>query len=229
MATIDILNNKQYTLLTELESIKSLLDNDNRQVDNIPLLQYPVSSPSLSHEPERTRADFTAAVTNKDNNNQNVNIEFDKAHHNVGTTHVTAVLADISSMQSSLNGTNVLPGQRSLFTNTEAKISTHKTSEPPAVDNSAHQKASSLPENPFLPAHLRQRLNNQHAAESSAQNDILNNMNESADEQRLSTANASYTQRLIDQLVSHHLPKIEAELRRKLVAVVKNHNDQLQK
>jgi hypothetical protein len=228
MATIDIFTNKQHTLLTELESIKSLLDNDNKQVDNIPLLQYPVSSPSLPHEAERTRADLTATVTNKGNNNQNVNTEFANVNHDAVTTNVTAVLADISSMQSSLNGTNALPGQRSLFTNAKAKISTHKISEPQLVDNSADQKASSLAENPFLPAHLRQRLNNQHAAESSDQDDILNNMDEPADEQRLPTANASYTQRLIDQLVSHHLPKIEAELRRKLVEVVKNHNDQLQ-
>jgi hypothetical protein len=247
MATIDILNNKQHTLLTELESIKSLLDN-NRQVDNIPLLENPVSSQSLPHKHELTKAALTTAVTSDDggesNNSQNRNGEIDeinseyKNKSEVETTmlssfNTAAFSMDDADTQGVLNSKNVLPGQRSLFIDTKTKASTHSVDDAQPVDNSAHKKASSLSENPFLPAHVRQRLKNQSVAYTAAENNIQSVMDshidKHADEQELPTKNASYTQQLIDQLVAHHLPKIEAELRQKLIVVVKNYNDQLQK
>jgi hypothetical protein len=197
--TKDLLNTKQHTLLTELESIKNLLDD--QEADNIPLLQDSI----ITKEPE---IETTPSVT-----------------------------------------AGVLPGQRSLFKESkfkdskfnEARLKSELKSEniPLKTFSNNHPRndalavpekesgttgiakstnTSSLSNNPFLPAHVRQRL----------QRDA-NNEQSSDDEKRVVTVNASYTQHLVDQLVAHHLPKIEQELRRKLLEVVKNHNDTIKK
>ena len=74
--------------------------------------------------------------------------------------------------------------------------------------------ASSLSNNPFLPMHVRQRLQQDASNKHSNQD---------------TSVNASYTKQLVDQLVAHHLPTIEQELRRKLLDVVKQHNDIVKK
>jgi len=56
-----------------------------------------------------------------------------------------------------------------------------------------------------------------------------NNDNNHPNEQGLTSVNTSYTKQLVDQLVAHHLPKIEQELRRKLLEVAKHHNDIIKK
>ena len=206
--TKDLLKTKQHTLLTELESIKNLLDG--QEADNIPLLQDSI----IPKEPEIETAPPATA--------------------------------------------GVLPGQRSLFKESKFKESKFKESklnenkrneatfksEPKPEDiplktfSNSHPRSdafavpeedseatsitkstntSSLSNNPFLPAHVRQRL----------QRDANNEQDN--DDKPLATVNSSYTQQLVDQLVAHHLPKIEQELRRKLLEVVQNHNDTIKK
>jgi hypothetical protein len=196
--TKDLLNTKQHTLLNELESIKNLLDG--QEADNIPLLQDSI----ITKEPETKT---TPSVT-----------------------------------------TGVLPGQRSLFKESKFKdsklnedrlkselksenipLKTFSNNHPRNDALAVHEKdsntastakstnTSSLSNNPFLPAHVRQRL----------QRDANNEQDN--DDKPLATVNSSYTQQLVDQLVAHHLPKIEQELRHKLLEVVKNHNDTIKK
>ncbi len=97
----------------------------------------------------------------------------------------------------------VLPGQQSLF-GEKAKGSDKK----------------SLQDNPFLPPHIRQRLgkdgnqNPSTPSENPLESPLLS---------------PSYTEQLIEQLVAEHLPKIEAELRQRLKAVVKLHHERMKK
>lgn len=204
--TKSLLSNKQDTLLTELESIKNLLGG--KEADNIPLLQDTVASKTAPLQADSVQTTHTQK------------------------THIQKTLTQEASP--SIDG--VLPGQRSLFLDakmTEAKatskIQSHTAStntEPTnttstnttSTNKEAESKptdANSLSNNPFLPAHVRQRL----------QRDANNH----PDEQALTSVNTSYTKQLVDQLVAHHLPKIEQELRRKLLEVAKHHNDIIKK
>jgi hypothetical protein len=194
--TKDLLKTKKNTLLTELESIKNLLDA--QETDNIPLLQDTI----IPKGPE-AEAQPLSAVTD-----------------------------------------GVLPGQRSLFNEAKAKFAPESGPAEPSknqvlndvpvtfetnsnnisTNNTSTAKTantSSLSNNPFLPAHVRLRL----------QRDANNQQQHNSDDDKKSIAivDASYTQRLVDQLVAHHLPKIEQELRRKLVQVVHSHNDIIKK
>jgi hypothetical protein len=156
--TKDLLNTKQNTLLTELESIKNLLDG--QEADNIPLLQ----DTFVPKEPE----------------------------------------SEIQTIPSITEG--VLPGQRSLFNehklnaakpnpkikSSKASLTTFANS---LIDNSVPitpnsnnnttstnraSSANSLSNNPFLPAHVRQRLQRDANNEQSNDND-----------KRLATVNSS--------------------------------------
>ncbi|MGS2717092.1 hypothetical protein ACVBE9_02890 [Eionea flava] len=198
-------NNKQNSLLTELESIKTLLDSDDRKIDNIPLLQTPISQ--HNHHPEEHTA-LSAGANN--------------SRRDTRTTH-----NDIAVKSTTMHG--VLPGQQSLFNTADKSIipdNLDTTKHPEeSIQKSAdlHQQVrktrTTLADNPFLPAHVRQRLQ---AASS-------NNEQAATEPQPLATVDASYSQQLVDQLVAHHLPKIEAELRQKLLDVIQQHNQHVEK
>lgn len=124
-----------------------------------------------------------------------------------------------------ING--VLPGQQPLFNETVTSQTldqtiTAKTNHNNRVSQQQttnNLKAVSLAQNPFLPKHVRERL----------QNNLYNESGNTNSTPTPNKVNGSYTQRLVDELVAHHLPRIEAELRLKLFDVVKNHNDLIKK
>jgi hypothetical protein len=188
----DLLNKRKQALLTELESIKGLLDSD--PVDNIPLLQDAI----IEEETELLIAPPLSEWVD----------ETDEAE----VLEVT--LEPEEATTTPING--ALPGQQTLF----KEQSTLKEK------NESHATGShaSLSQNPFLPAHVRQRFGAATKAVAPTNEDTKppSNANEA-------TVNTSYTERLVDQLVAHHLPKIEAELRERLLAVVKLHNERLKK
>lgn len=124
------------------------------------------------------------------------------------TTNNEALAAPEEDMNSSTKNNSVLPGQQSLF---------NETSTSNKAKNQTQNTPSSLSKNPFLPPHVRQRFEQATTDEAVPEQEI-----KSPDENII---NASYTERLIDQLVAHHMPKIEEELRTKLRSVVKMHND----
>jgi hypothetical protein len=250
MATKDLLKNKRHILITELESIKNLLGSGGEAEDNIPLLKDPLPSPSqeaasqnvffaatvkntINHQPDHHQADTTGPS----------NISDDGIQQNTLVDPSTVVFP-AGDTNSVLESTGILLGQHSLFADTKVKATTHRTDERPTVDNDEYRKAASLTENPFLPAHIRQRFKDQHAISrttestidhftASAAEDPTESLTEKSlpehDDKPPFPATASYTQQLIDQLIAHHLPQIEAELRRKLGEVVKSHHHQLPK
>jgi hypothetical protein len=192
----DLLNKRKQTLLTELESIKGLLDSD--PVDNIPLLQDAII------EEEAERLVEPPLVILEDDTDE---VEAVEAFFEPEEDTPTSTL---------ING--ALPGQQSLF-NEQSKAKLKEKNKPHATGSHA-----SLSQNPFLPAHVRQRFGSATKEAAPISEDIKPppNTNEAS-------INNSYTERLVDQLVAHHLPKIEAELRERLLAVVKLHNERLKK
>jgi hypothetical protein len=192
--TKDLLTTKKNTLLTELESIKNLLDGQS--TDNIPLLQDTI----IPKEPEKQ---VVHTVTEGVLPGQRP--LFNEAIVNESTFYKANSTAESESAQTLLTSS---PNNHSLD---ETSITAETNSNSTVAVKTAN--TTSLSTNPFLPAHVRQRL--QQDANNEQRND---------NEKPKATVNASYTQRLVDQLVAHHLPKIEQELRRKLVEVVNNHN-----
>lgn len=185
----DRLNHKKQTLLTELESIKGLLDKD---IDNIPVLQDAIIE---------TKIDTEEALTNtQPQDSTKTALEAEMTHNESLDTNT-----EIPTLSTKKNG--VLPGQQSLFkenTNTE---------------NGNSGSKESLSKNPFLPPHVRQRFEGESETSEATSNTL----------KEPTPIDASYTERLVDQLVAHHLPKIEAELRKKLLAVIKLHNERIKK
>lgn len=120
----------------------------------------------------------------------------------------------------------VLPGQQSLFSEGNKESSKQNKKDDLGVqaeeaDLSIKDKQSpkkSLQNNPFLPPHIRERLGQ----------DMTEVPVEKA-QPASPLLSPSYTEQLIEQLVAQHLPKIEAELRQRLAAVVKLHNERTKK
>lgn len=213
----DLFHSKQNTLLTELESIKDLLDG--QEADNIPLLQDSVT-PKEPEDKEPEDLQSTPSMTSGAlpgqrslfNEGKLSEAEVREPAHNEINTH--RYKAEPEKAASKTDGLNDSRTQLDSVSNNMVNdiISNNTTTETKTPN------ATSLSNNPFLPAHVRQRL------QRDANNEQSNEVNNS--HVRVDT---SYTQQLVDQLVAHHLPKIEQELRRKLLDVVKQHNDIIKK
>ncbi len=224
----DLLKQRKESLLSELESIKYLL-GDN---DDIPVLDDVIIEESHPFIEE----DIGKIIAGTPQKTQD-----DNASETPDTTLPVGVL----------------PGQQSLFkepSNSKGQtLNTPTTSLDPPLDpaSSTANKPFSLPktaastqtssarsptskaslaENPFLPPHVRKRFQENTSFEN---NDLMVNQSTKASlissKDQSSMINSSYTERLVDQLIAHHLPKIEAQLRQKLLEVVKTHNEKLKK
>lgn len=203
----DLLQRKKETLLAELESIKSLLTDNNS--DNIPVLKDAILEETAEDPLHESPMDSFPEAMEKTEDISAIQLAIEAHTANEAETNTPSDNHPHSS-------NSVLPGQRSLFNDAGNKIK--KT--PPTPSTHA-----SLSKNPFLPPHVRERFK---------ETDLTPKVTEEKPTTKEKTPpdiiiNASYTERLIDQLVAHHLPKIEAELRTKLLAVVKLHNERLKK
>jgi hypothetical protein len=236
----ELFSSKKNTLLIELESIKNLLDG--QEADKIPLLQDSITprEPQLQNSSSITdgvlpgqRSLFNEAKPRERKLNEN---EFkhkglseaemrEATPDNTKTHNISPYKTAFYKSTSQKNGLSDKEYQSdSVLKNTVRDIAGNNASTASdAVNNSAPIEtktlnATSLSNNPFLPAHVRQRLQRDANNEQSNEND-----------ERHARVDSSYTQQLVNQLVAHHLPKIEQELRRKLLDVVKHHNDTIKK
>ena len=218
----DLFHSKQNTLLTELESIKDLLDG--QEADNIPLLQDSVTPKEPEDkEPEDLQSAslmISGALPGQRslfNEGKLSEAEVrEPAHKEINTHLYKAKPEKAASKTDGLNDSRTQLD--SVSNNTVNDIISNDTISNNTTTKTKTPNATSLSNNPFLPAHVRQRLQRD---ANNEQNNEINNSHVRVD--------TSYTQQLVDQLVAHHLPKIEQELRRKLLDVVKQHNDIIKK
>ena len=215
-----VFEKRKQSILSELESIKHLLDGE---ADHIPVLEEPIPEDELP----KTHTSFNSATA--------ISTTTSTAASNVDTTpHITPSAQDRS----------VLPGQQSLFSKAMPKPESAQSELPsqPSVAKpkpsipEPRKKASSISQNPFLPEHVRQRLEQRQALEAATQNNApdASETNTPASpahpfskptvETEATNTPANKTvdhtnnnnEQLIDDLVAQHLPRIEAELRERL-------------
>jgi hypothetical protein len=218
---INLLNKRKQALLTELESIKGLLNTTDP--DSIPLLEDTV----LEDEYESLVEDSAIAEPSIE-----LPIEPEspiELLEELPIDEPTPPLSDELPPPPTIKH-GALPGQQSLF-------------KAPADSNRVPAKAgskASLAQNPFLPPHVRERF------ERAIEDDNPNN-NSATD---LSTTTPAtkpipavmptaipteavidndYAERLVDQLVAHHLPQIETELRKRLSTIAQQQSDNIKK
>ena len=225
----DPLKRKKETLLAELESIKHLLTDD--QNDHIPVLKdaiieetadLPMNEHTIDDTPNAflNKQDSSETRPSTDVEESNSFPHSDNERHDDTVNTLLNTSAEIPEAHTSTPG--VLPGQQSLFNEAANKAKTEKALDTDPI--SAQDKQTSLSKNPFLPPHVRERFKKADTEPEKPNSEAV--IPKDSPE---AIINASYTERLIDQLVAHHLPKIEAELRLKLLAVVKMHNERLKK
>ena len=133
-------------------------------------------------------------------------IKLETAHTSSSITNKTTVNENIetaSTMQKSSDSTenkphtatkpseSALDGQQSLF------------EESSSVVHDEHTDLNS--ENPFLPSHIKERLNKEKTSLQNLQNEALRHL-----------AGQTNTDQLIDEVIQQFMPEIEAELRRRL-------------
>jgi hypothetical protein len=210
----DLLNKRKQTLLTELESIKGLLNTTD--ADSIPLLEDAIVEDEYEHETlieDSVIADLPVEL-------------FEAEFEELSIKNLAPTLSD--NLPPPIKN-RALPGQQSLF----KASSDNNTNRLPAK---AGSKAS-LAQNPFLPPHVRERF------ERALEDDTPNN-NSATDLSTVIPAtkppmptltptetptetviNNDYAERLVDQLVAHHLPKIETELRKRLSTITQQYTD----
>lgn len=241
----EILNRRKQALLAELESIKDLLNSDNQ--GNIPVLKdaiietvieeeknqennhealdilsekqdtlpnEQIKAPKILSEAVATSPQSTADNTNDDTFIEDVEIFLeDEMRNNTPKNHKETVYS---------NNPTVLPGQQSLFKEVDSSKTNNDKPAPPAQEvpekklaSAQSDKNASLSQNPFLPPHVRQRFENK--------------LKEAEDNSTEPVTKQSYTERVVDEIIAHHMPKIEEDLRKRLTAVVKLHNERLKK
>ena len=199
----DLLNEKKQTMLAELESIKSLLDDE---LDKIPVLQEAV----VERDGELTSAPIPNLVERViDDNTDAETPARTEARNNKPAAQAQAI---------NTHSPSVLPGQQSLFADKSKRQQKHQ-----AKANTEHQAKTrtnteqhQFDDNPFLPKHIRQRLN----GASALMDDQI-----SALPDAISNANV-YTEQLVEQLIARYMPKIESELRRQLFKAMTHQTDE---
>lgn len=96
-----------------------------------------------------------------------------------------------------------------------------KTSTPKAMSGSP----SSLAQNPFLPAHVRQRFEKMPTTKNSESHPVPLLTTET---EALATT-PSFTEQVVEDVIALYMPKIEDELRQRLTAIVQLHDESLKK
>jgi hypothetical protein len=220
---------RKNALLTELESIKDLLNRND--VDTIPLLRDAIIEQRADLSPEANAQEkFIDTTINEPETlweEDEPRDPFDASFFDALIDSDTTFTHTASASDTIHHG--VLPSQQSLFSTTQrVRLSTNPTPSTAQAGGAAQPKTgshASLSKNPFLPPHVRQRFEKslEESKPEPSKDELLKHAAKKAE------VNASYTERLVDQLVAHHLPKIEAELRSKLLAIVKQHNERLKK
>ncbi|ODS23932.1 hypothetical protein AB835_06325 [Candidatus Endobugula sertula] len=183
----DLLNKRKKSLLVELESIKHLLDDNP---STIPILKDAVV------EKEST-AYVQILEDNIPPNTESKPISGSKCTEKQLTHHASEQKALFNVEQASQKaGKEVL----------------NKPQTTPPMHTEKNVSGKTLSNNPFLPDHVRKRLDQKSATLTSA---------ESPESPKSHSQHPHDTEQLIEQLVAQYLPKIEAELRARLLAAVK--------
>ena len=223
----------------ELEDIKSSLQINNDNDTSSPAEDPPIPllteiSSETNDSPERNSSiKHTGSLDKTANGNQN--IEFDLNDVTNARDHDDElVLFDDSEVPESPENSHPLPGQQSLFDSAGASSNV-------AVGVTNTQLPMAEGENPFLPAHIRERLHQNknsiledlaHVGESLAKHEasIKNEASNEFEESPLNAHNITDTNppitnstlnRLVDELVIQYLPIIEKDLREKLLKQLK--------
>ncbi len=210
-------------LILELESIRSSLLEDNDGFSHHALHKQPqktVKKPNGSAKNAVSAHDWSL------DKSENSRISNSPKGHDTGNSELIMDDAKTSShrrraKQKMETPPKPLPGQQSLFedsTDNNAKLSTHslnQSSESPisslnqANTDFLQSSSDKRAENPFLPEHIRERLNREKKGLRELQSPTKNQ------EESLHEA-------LIDSLVSKYLPAIEKDLREQLSEMLKN-------
>ena len=138
------------------------------------------------------------------------------------TTHDKQENDKIDNHQTATKG--VLPGQQSLFDEKKTKQA------PPQKQSSTDVNHTKTNENPFLPKHIRERLNGtvDIPAYKQSNNDHLRKSQPKTKHQRVSkpspNAQSKHTDQLIDSLIKEFMPQIEARLRKQLKEKIEKEN-----
>jgi len=210
------LSEKKQSMLAELESIKSLLDDE---LDNIPVLQEAVIEEDgiVTIEPLQSLSDLAAL-------SDNVQPELVKDPYEESTKTSTED-----------NPPNVLPGQQALFNEPETTKGTDEASKAEVSGKQTGLKNSGISsDNPFLPEHIRHRLNGSSGfvpeepliispQKLSSQASVPPKKQASAEKEPRKEPQAQSTisqqqdsEQIVDRLVAQYLPKIESDLRKEL-------------
>lgn len=190
----DFLNKRKQSLLVELESIKHLLDD---KPDTIPVLKDAVV------EQEVILSTPSPSIEDKPQQNRE-----------------SQSTSEPQSIEEPIPNNGVLPGQQALFDEEQSPAKKPTTQNSTPTRKPAPRK--NLSNNPFLPEHVRRRLDQTSAAlTSTTQASTTQTSREPIKPTTIHSHNASYTEQLVDQLVEQYLPKIEADLRARLLAAVK--------
>lgn len=212
----DLLNKRKQSLLVELESIKRLLDDES---DMIPILDETVVEDDDGNYQSVDRvidsvivdSDLVPNLSGEPVSEFSPTLDDEPSKSPLSEFAPESILERENQEESPIRDKSVLPGQQSLFDNKTASSSPSSPSQTP----NTNKPAKALGDNPFLPKHVRQRLGKQSGTP-------LGNMTA----QQIAGNNPSYTERLVDQLVAKHLPRIEAELRKKLLDAVNMKTEQ---
>jgi len=214
-------------ILTELESIKGLLDEE---ADNsVPTLQEVVLSEdeleqtALEIAPDEASqakpADHSASTLRPSGSLEQDHDGDASADTAIAETGIGG-LDDENSPDFSNDPLAPLPGQQSLFGDPDvAKPQHHKLSR--RNKKRLKKQNEALPQaqgdNPFLPKHIRERLqgNKPHYG----MKDFV------ATEDNIKTLKATQQQALIDDLVAEFMPQIETELRSRLADLLSNQEE----
>lgn len=204
------MNDKQQktkmTLVEDLESIKASLSTEDisENLQYIPILQDAIIDAPPIHAVEEVAEENPFAKEQQTERFLLEEVEIPTSHQ-----------------------PQVLPGQQSLFDNeTQSSDGNINSSQSSATQKPTIDTPKAKGENPFLPKHIRERLKstNSQLVEAIAQttDSLLPRqssstpaLNSQANTESIESESTSSSV-LVDQLVEEYLPKIEAELRKRL-------------
>lgn len=215
---------EQQALLDELVSIKILLDEDldNKDsddsadiIDRLPIDDIPLLEEMIVDEEELIQDNPVEDSIIEDETDDLDNDKPNSDHTTTGDT----------PQEETYTAPDVLPGQQSLFDKEASKSASPTPAQP---TNPTREKPRG--ENPFLPKHIRDRLNGTvdvpiYTASHSHRQETRETpipqtrplaMNESKSSAHSNTQQAVSTDDIIDALVDEYLPIIEARLRERL-------------
>lgn len=215
-------------LLSELESIRtSLLPEGPKHVDNneepIELteadmvlesdLSATLEMPIISAEAEEN-FEFALNIPSGPEDAQIKGQEQDNIA--LDQTQQASTQPTESLMQNPEKPAHVLPGQQSLFDEDKNQAAENGSATEKKVKATPVKPTASATENPFLPHHIKQKLEKEKSLYQQQINEAVPIQNLASSKSVEPTKNDHET--LIDELVDEYLPKIEQELRRRIKA-----------